>query len=83
LFAQTNFGKRKAVVAEAALVPEKRVELRELNTEQFDSLCTIANGHSSGVTALCPAQIGDRFVLYSGGHDARIKVKQKGVSLVE
>lgn len=44
---------------------------------KFECVSVLANAHSSGVTALCPAQIGDRFVLFTGGHDAHIKVGAK------
>ncbi len=48
--------------------------LRQVNLDKVECLATIANAHTSGVTALCPAQLGDRFVLYTGSHDAKIKV---------
>ncbi len=56
---------------------EAAPRLRQVNLERFECLAVVANAHNSGVTALCPAQIGDRFVLYTGGHDARIKVRSQ------
>ena len=51
------------------------VPLEPVDVDRFDCLVSLANAHSSGVTALCPVQTGpDRFVLYSGGHDGKIKL---------
>jgi WD40 repeat protein len=64
---------QSAAPSEAFDVAEVRAP-RQVNLDKVECLATIANAHTSGVTALCPAQVGGRFVLYTGSHDAKIKV---------
>ena len=61
--------------ASADVVDMEPRPLRQANLDRVECLATIANAHASGVTALCPAQLGDRFVLYTGSHDAKIKYR--------
>lgn len=65
-------GAAAAAGAVEALEPESA---GLFDVQHFDCRAAMLNAHQSGITALCPWQVErDRFVLFSGSHDARIKM---------